>query len=133
VGRVDKEEMAQWIQGVLFLLQEYARIGERITDAGGKGLAAYREVLAEGELPALLEKVRRMPIPKESKCKQVKKSFEKGIEFEMKGRGVSAKYAGETLSDSISKSGAAYWLSFSEVFIDSMIKDFRSLRKKYQI
>jgi len=133
MGGVDKEEIVQWIAGVAVLLQEYARIGERITDAGEKGLTAYREVLAEGELPALLEMIRRMPIPKDSKCKQMKKNFEKGIELEIKGRGISAKYGGETLSDSILKSGAAYWLRFSEVFIDSMRDDFRSLRKKYQI
>lgn len=133
MGRVDKEEMAQWIQGVLFLLQEYAWIGDRITEGGVKGLADYREVLAEGELQALLEKLRGMPIPKESKCKRVKKSFEEGIEWEIKGREISAKYAGATLSDSIWKSGAAYWLSFSEVSIDDMIKHLGSLRKKYQI
>ena len=61
MGAVDKEEIAQWIRGMRFLLQEDDGIVGRIIDGWEKGLVDYKEVVAEGELPALLEKLRKMP------------------------------------------------------------------------
>ena len=65
------------------LWEEYEGIVNRFEKGWKKGPTNYRNVLAVealGELPALLEKLRKMPVPKESGCKRVQKVFEKGID-----------------------------------------------------
>jgi len=133
VGEIDKEEMTQWIQGMESLFQDFARIVERITNAWGKGLADYKKVWEEGELPALLEKLRELPVPKESNCKSAKKSFEKGIDTQIKAWTVQAKYAGGTAPERLWKPQMAGWLAASQSMLKNMFKDIDSLRKKYQI
>ena len=130
---VDKKEIAQWIRGMRYLLQEDNQIIGRIIEGWEKGLVDYKEVVAEGELPALLEKLRTMPIPKETKCKQVKKDFEKGIDAQIKARGLVAKYAGGTVPDTIWRPQVVSCLQASQDALADMYKGFASLSKKYQI
>lgn len=130
---VDKEEMAQWIQGMESLFQDFVRIVGRITKAWEKGLADYRKVWAEGELPATLEKLKEMPVPKESNCKSAKKSFEKGIDAQIKAWMIQAKYAGETAPDRIWKPRMVGWLATSQSMLKNMLSDLDSVRKKHQV
>ena len=133
MGEVDKEEIAQWIQGMESLFQDFVRIVGRITKAWEKGLADYREVWAEGELTAILEKLKEMPVPKESNCKSAKKSFEKGIDAQIKAWMIQAKYAGGTAPDRIWKPQMVGWLAASQSMLENMFRDIDSLREKYQI
>ena len=100
---VDKKEMAQWIQRMESLFQDFVQIVGRITKTWEKGPTVYREVWAEGELPALLERLREVPVPKESNCKSIKNSFEKGIDTQIKAWTIQAKYAGTSVADRIWK------------------------------
>lgn len=134
MAKVDKEEVAQWLEAMMSLTKEYNLIAFRLSSSWEKETVSYNEVLAEGELSALLEKVRGMPIPKESKCKSAKKNFEKAIDAQIKGRAALAKY-GEGLTTSNRKwtQQIMFWLDASEIFLKTMAKDCVSLGKKYQI
>lgn len=127
---VDKREMSQWIQDMESLFQDFVQIVGRITKAWEKGTADYREVWAEGELPALLEKLREIPVPKESNCKSIKKSFEKGIDTQIKAWTIQAKYAGTTIADRIWKPQMVGWMSTSQSMLKNMLSGLDSLRKK---
>ena len=133
MGEIDKEQLTQWIQGMESLFQDFVQIVGRITKAWEKGLADYREVWAEGELPALLEKLKEIPVPKESNCKSAKKSFEKGIDAQVKAWTIQAKYAGGNTPDRLWKPQMAGWLAASQSMLKNMLSDLDSVRKKYQI
>jgi len=115
------------------LMQEYDRVVNRIISAWEKGVDNFREIWAQGELPDLLEKAREMPVPKEPNCKSAQKIFQKGIEARIKGREVSVKYTDKGIPDRIWKPQVAFWLSASESVLKDMVKDFVSVRKKYQV
>ena len=134
MGKADKEEIARWLEAMMSLTKEYNLIVFRLSSSWEKGAVSYNEVLAEGELPALLEKVGGMPMPQESKCKSAKNDFEKAIDAQMKGRAALAKY-GEGLTTSNRKwaQQIMFWLDASEIFLKSLAKDCVSLGKKYQI
>lgn len=140
MGRVDKEEMAQWLQEMLSLTHEYARIHGRLTEGWKKGLTDYLEVWAQGELPALLTKLKEMPIPKEPECKHVKTNLEKAIDWQIKGRAAHAKQAkykyegaSTSISERLSGGTVAGWLEASDNAFNSFDKGFVSLCKKYQM
>jgi len=134
MGKADKEEIAQWLDVMMALTKEYNLIVSRLSSSWEKGIVSYNDVLAEGQLTSLLEKVRGMPIPKESKCKSAEKNFEKAIDAQIKGRAALAKY-GEGLTTSNRKwsQQVMFWLDASEIFLNSMAKDCVTLGKKYQI
>jgi len=134
MGKANKEEIAQWLEAMMSLTKEYNLIVFRLSSSWEKGIVSYNEVLAEGELPALLEKVTGMPIPKESKCKSARKNFEKAIDAQIQGRAALAKY-GEGLTTSNRKwaQQIMVWLDAAEIFLNSLAKDCVSLGKKYQI
>jgi hypothetical protein len=131
MGEVDREELAKWWKGMGILIQEYGRIISRITEAWENGIDDYKGVCMEGELPALLERLREMPIPNESGCKRAQKSFEKGVDAQIKARAIAVKYAGGAVPDRIWKPQMVFQLSVSESLIKNMFNDIDSLRKKY--
>ena len=94
MGKVDREEIAQWVKGMWSLISEYAQIKGKIEDACLEDFSSYQQVMAQGELPALLEKIKKMPVPKESKCKSAKKAFELAIGAEIRGRKIPDSYKG---------------------------------------
>jgi hypothetical protein len=132
--KTDREEIAQWLDGMMAFSKEYDLIVFRLSSSWQKGAVSYNEVFAEGELPTLLEKVRGMPIPRESKCKSAKKNFEKAIDAQEKGRAALAKYGeGLTISSRMWTQQIMFWLDTSEIFQKAMAKDCVSLGKRYQI
>jgi hypothetical protein len=133
MGDKDREEVAQWIQHIESLFQYFAQIISKLTNALQKGPAEYMEVWAEGELPAILQEVKEMPVPKESNCKSAKKSFEKGIDAQIKAWAIQAKCTEETALDRLWKAQISGMLAASQSMLKNMLSDLDSLRKKYQI
>lgn len=135
---MDNAEMAQWIQGMMPLIEAYKRIvGMTIKDIKDSedGLVMYNEGLAKGELPALSEKLRKMSVPQESQCKQVKKALENGI---------NALINIQTYAERIDKYGMFFYAKgwkfmmadqvvVSTTMLTDVVEGFDSLRKKYQI
>lgn len=94
MGEVNKEEIIQYLQEMMSLAQEYDRINDRIVEAWESGLASYKEILARGELPALLKKVRKVRGPKDSECyEMVKRHFEGQLASAIKEQAVELKFA----------------------------------------
>ncbi len=132
MSQVDKQEMAQWLLGILALCQEYDDITVRITAGWRKGPAEYKEALAGGELPALLEKLKKMPVPEDSECQRVVEDFEDGVNARIKAEAVTAEYEGGTIDKNLSTS-RALWLSAARTCLRNMINDLVVLREKYQV
>jgi len=132
MGGIDREEMLRWLLGMFALCQQYDAITGRITENWRKGPVDYKEVLAEGELPSLLEQLRNMPVPEEPQCQQVTKDFESGINARIKAEAVAAENAGGTPDKNLSAS-SALWLSASKTSLKNMIRDLALLREKYQL
>ena len=127
--------MTQWLLEMKTLAQKYERINNRITRAWEKGYDDFRKVWGEGELPALLEKLRKMPVPIELEWKWYKENFEAGISAQIKGLTIAAKDAGRSVPGSNWGAEMHYWMLVSKGFLDkdNMMTDLSSFRKKYQI
>jgi hypothetical protein len=91
MGKVDEAEKAQLMQGMVSLAEECNQIAGRIIEGWEEGVESYKSVLGEEELPGLLERLRKLPTPKESECKQMKKGFETGVGELIKAHKITAK------------------------------------------
>ncbi|MFC2122098.1 hypothetical protein ACFLRP_00225 [Bacteroidota bacterium] len=98
MGKVAKEEIMQWIHEMVPLHQEYVVMAKRITKVWeeGKGFSDYREVLAEWELPSLLEKLNKIPLPKDELCEAMKKDCEQTLNTFIEARAIDANHVWES-------------------------------------
>jgi len=132
VEKVAREEIGQWLLEILSFCQEYDGITSRITGSGEGGPGEYRGALAEGELPALLDRLRRMSVPPDAQCQSITKYLEDGISARIRAEAVTAEFAGSSYDKNLSAS-RALWLSASRTCLDNMIKGLALLRERYKI
>lgn len=133
MGTVGVKEMRRWLQELKLLLREDDLIVDRIIGGWERGLVEYKEAVEEKELTDLLEKLGKLSVPNETRCKQVMGEFEKAINAQMKARGLVVQYAGGTIPDEIWRPKVIFSLRTSMDAMDSMFKKIASLAAEYGV
>lgn len=93
MAKVNREEIVQWATHMASLALEFNEIyTKRLLDR--KDFSDYREVLNKGELLTVLEKLKKVPVPKEKLCEAFVTDTEKRLKQlieEMEGFVIDAK------------------------------------------
>ena len=129
MGKVNKEEIIQWAGEIASLGLEWTKISKRIRERG-ENIECW-EVIGEEKLPLLLEKLKKVPVPKEKLCESFMKDCEEALGRLIEAREIDAKYVSEPGTPWVPRMTVLFAVDSGPFHFLPLCLD--TLGKKYQI